>query len=120
MHRIVVFTESDTTFVREGAFVLPAFDGQATFNFEAAMVGIGGKCMKPGEWNVPLAIPELAEYLSTLQNAPDPVVARNQWARRQCIRSTVDSIPFINGKIDWREFAKQVESRVAREFPLCV
>lgn len=121
MHRIVVFEESETTFVREGSFVLPAFDGEAKFSLEAALVGVGGKRIGQGDtWNVPLSIPELAEYLSLLQSASDAILVRKQWARKHCIRSMVDAIPFNNGKIDWRAFAQQIESMVAKEFPLCV
>lgn len=125
MHRIQVFQQAGTTFVKDGGFVFPAFDGEATFNLPSAMVAIGSVQIdkKLGAWNSPFMATEIAEYLSELQQRGSirQGVTSQRWIRKRCLSKRMqDGIPYIDGKIDWQELSKMVESTVLDSFPLCV
>ena len=125
MHRIQVFKQSETTFVKDGGFVFPAFDGEATFNLPSSMVAIGSVQIdkKLGAWNTPFIATDLAEYLVELQQRGSirQGIISQRWIRKHCLANILkDGIPFADGKIDWQELAKMVESTVIDSFPLCV
>lgn len=125
MHRIQVFKQSETTFVKDGGFVFPAFDGEAAFNLPSAMVAIGSVQIDKafGTWNTPFMANEIAEYILEMQQrcSVRQSVVSQRWVRKHCLANILkDGIPFADGKIDWQELAKMVESTVIDSFPLCV
>jgi hypothetical protein len=120
MHRIKIFTESETTFVKEHTFALPAFDGDAEFCLDQAMAAIGGLKLGPNEWNINLNVIEIADYLSQLSRSEnDPTTLRCQWVRKHLLKGIIDTLPFQGKDVDWDSVSSIVESRVAQEFPLC-
>jgi hypothetical protein len=121
MHRIKIFVESETTFVKEHSFALPAFDGTARFSLEQAMMAIGGKKLAESEWNIRLNVIEVADYLSQLHRCEsDATVMRCQWVRKHLLKRILDSLPFEGKNVDWASVSKIVETQLAEEFPLCV
>lgn len=120
MHRIKIFTDSDTTFVKEHSFALPAFDGKPEFCLDQAMVAIGGLKLGPNEWNISLNVIEIADYLSQLSRAEkDPSMLGCQWVRKHLLKRIIDTLPFHGKDVDWDSVSSMVETCVAQEFPLC-
>lgn len=125
MHRLQIFTQSDTTFVKDGNFTFPAFDGESSFSLQSAMVAIGAVQIvgKDKTWNTKFNATEIALYLGSVQNREGISVreASQRWIRKHCLSQIVSNeLPFESGKIDWQELQSLVESTVSELFPLCV
>jgi hypothetical protein len=125
MHRIQIFTQSDTTFVKDGNFTFPAFDGEINFHLQTAMVAIGSVQIvgKDKTWNTIFDAIKVAGYLAYLQNRGDfpRDVATKQWVRKHCLSKIIESeLPFDASEIDWARLEQQVDSEISVHFPLCV
>jgi hypothetical protein len=119
MHRIKIFVDSETTFVKELSFALPVFDGTPGFSIDQALSAIGGRKLGDNEWNTELNVLEVADYLLVLSRSEkDTVTTGCQWVRKHLLKRILDSLPFQGTKVDWKSLSEQVESKVATEFPL--
>ncbi len=122
-HRIKLITESDSLFVKENGFILPVCDCPVRFNLDAAMLAIGGRKISKNEWNIPIELPHLAEYLLAVQEAviagAGPKDAMIRWVKRFCMRNAVEQLNFKGVDVDWSELQSTFEQIVSKNFPLC-
>jgi hypothetical protein len=125
MHRLQIFTQSDTTFVKDGNFTFPAFDGEINYQLQSAMVAIGAVQIvgKDKTWNTRFDAIKVAGYLAFLQNRGELSrdSATKRWVRKHCLSEIIESeLPFESSEIDWARLEQQVESAISDRFPLCV
>lgn len=125
MHRIQIFTQSGTTFIKDGNFTFPAFDDECNFGLQAAMVAIGASQIVGSDrtWNTKFDAIKVAGYLAFLQNRGELSrdSATKRWVRKHCLSEIIESeLPFESSEIDWSKLEQQVDSVIHDNFPLCV
>jgi hypothetical protein len=118
MNRISIFEHSGTHFVKQTGFTLPFDDGKLRFNIKSAMVAIGSVAVGK-DWNCPLDLPTLSNYLCFLQTSQlSEDEARKQFVSQLVLRDA--SVPLAGKSIDWDQLRDTVEKELRSRFPLCV
>lgn len=122
-HRIKIIFESGSVFVKENSFILPVCEAPLMFSLDTAMLSIGGRKMAENEWNVPIELPSVSEYLLTVQdsisNGCSAKDAMIRWVKRYCMRNAVEQLNFDGVQVDWSKLQLTFESIVSKNFPLC-